>query len=45
MKFPGNREATEALTNGNNQYIERKAGPDKDLQDHLTKKTLEPHTA
>lgn len=23
----------------------KKAGPDKDLQDHLTKKALEPHTA
>lgn len=27
------------------QYTERKAGPDKDLLDHLTKKALEPHTA
>lgn len=45
MKLPENCEETEALTNRDNQYAERKAGSDQDLQDQFTKKALEPHTA
>lgn len=38
MKLPENCEETEALTNRDNQYAERKAGSDQDLQDSSQRK-------